>query len=658
MTTRPLSSLTTTAPTASTALAASRRPRSNGGALALAVALLLATASCTQGDDSLTPGATGGAGRGAAPGGAAGSAPAAGGQGGSTLPGASGGAAGAVAGSAGAGGDGATPMSTGGAGGAGASGGIGATGGTAGAGAQTSAPGGSQGPAGSGGTSTGGQAGAGPAVGSGGAAGATTAAGGAAGTGGVGGAAGGAGAGSGRNPGGPVVLGSGGNRASGSGGAASGGANGAIPGMVVSANSAGSALTVRMDGALVGDDFAFYQSLGSNGRSCGSCHLPDQAMSVTPAGATAIFDATDGTDPLFRPVDGAVSPLADVSTVTARRTAYAMLLTKGLIRVGLPIPANADFDLISVNDPYGYASAAELSLFRRPLPAANLRFLSTVMWDGREGTAMGTDAATLLRLALGTQALDATFGHAQAGTPVSAPGLSEIADFELGIYAAQASSTAAGALDALQGYGGPLPLAQQNFFAGINDPALLSQNGLPFDPNVFSTFGAWAGTTDQGTDADARRQIARGEQLFNTRTFTVTGVAGLTTADQPSATITCSFCHDAPGAGSSSTARFFDIGLTTGAKITSDLPSYTLRERSTGTQVTVSDPGRALITGAFKDMSTFKVPTLRGLAGRAPYFHNGSAGTLTGVVAFYNAKFGIGLTTDERAALAAFLSSL
>lgn len=197
-----------------------------------------------------------------------------------------------------------------------------------------------------------------------------------------------------------------------------------------------------------------------------------------------------------------------------------------------------------------------------------------------------------------------------------------------------------------------MPLAQQSFYAGINDPA------QSFDPNVFPTFAAWGSTTDQGPDADARRQIALGEQIFNTRTFTVTGVTGLTTAAQPSVTVTCSFCHDSPAAGSSSTPRFFDLGLASGTRITSDMPSYTLRERSTSTQVTVSDPGRALITGAFKDMSTFKVPTLRGLASRAPYFHNGSAASLTGVVAFYNARFAIGLTTDERAALAAFLSAL
>ncbi len=60
-----------------------------------------------------------------------------------------------------------------------------------------------------------------------------------------------------------------------------------------------------------------------------------------------------------------------------------MLLNRGTIRVGLPIPANAQFTLSAVNDPYNFATAAQLSLFRKPLPATNLRFLSTVMWDGR-----------------------------------------------------------------------------------------------------------------------------------------------------------------------------------------------------------------------------------------------------------------------------------
>ena len=76
----------------------------------------------------------------------------------------------------------------------------------------------------------------------------------------------------------------------------------------------------------------------------------------------------DGLDPIFRTVDGSNSPKADVSTVKARREAFSMLLNKGVIRIGLPIPAGAEFSLVGVDDPYGYASASELSLFRRPLP--------------------------------------------------------------------------------------------------------------------------------------------------------------------------------------------------------------------------------------------------------------------------------------------------
>jgi cytochrome c peroxidase len=49
---------------------------------------------------------------------------------------------------------------------------------------------------------------------------------------------------------------------------------------------------------------------------------------------------------------------------------------------------------------------------------------------------------------------------------------------------------------------------------------------------------------------------------------------------------------------------------------------------------------------------------LRGLAARAPYFHNGSAATLKEAVEFYNIRFSIGLTHHEIADLAAFLSAL
>jgi len=41
------------------------------------------------------------------------------------------------------------------------------------------------------------------------------------------------------------------------------------------------------------------------------------------------FEATGGLDPLFLPHDAAVSPRADVTTLPARRRAYALVLTRG-----------------------------------------------------------------------------------------------------------------------------------------------------------------------------------------------------------------------------------------------------------------------------------------------------------------------------------------
>jgi cytochrome c peroxidase len=94
----------------------------------------------------------------------------------------------------------------------------------------------------------------------------------------------------------------------------------------------------------------FFDKLGTNGRSCASCHDASEGWSITPAHLQQRFQITQGTDPVFRAIDGANCPSADVSTVEARSSAYSLLLNKGLIRMSLPVPANADFSIISVNE--------------------------------------------------------------------------------------------------------------------------------------------------------------------------------------------------------------------------------------------------------------------------------------------------------------------
>jgi len=72
----------------------------------------------------------------------------------------------------------------------------------------------------------------------------------------------------------------------------------------------------------------------------------------------------------------------------------------------------------------------------------------------------------------------------------------------------------------------------------------------------------------------------------------------------------------------------------------------------------VTDPGRAMISGKCQDIGKLKGPVLRGLAARAPYFHNGGAETLGDVVNFYNQRFNLNLTEQQKADLVAFLQAL
>ena len=115
----------------------------------------------------------------------------------------------------------------------------------------------------------------------------------------------------------------------------------------------------------------FFQDLGTNGRSCASCHQARDGWSVAPRHLQERFLVSDGMDPVFRPVDGAVCPSADVGSLAARHAAYAMLLGKGLIRVSLPVPDSADFVVTEAADPHACpeTTTSQLALFRRPLPA-------------------------------------------------------------------------------------------------------------------------------------------------------------------------------------------------------------------------------------------------------------------------------------------------
>jgi cytochrome c peroxidase len=419
-------------------------------------------------------------------------------------------------------------------------------------------------------------------------------------------------------------------------------------------NSGGIARTFSTSGS-INMSSAFFKPIGTNGRSCVTCHQASDGWSVTAEHLQQRFEADGGLDPVFRPVDGANCPSADVSTVDARRNAYSLLLKRGLIRVQLPVPTAGEFTVESIDDPYSCAetNGSQLALYRRPLPAANLPFLTTVMWDGRESTAGFT-----LSQNLGHQAVDATIGHAEGLVP-SAADVNDIVKFETELFTAQTDSSGAGELNAQNGAGGPVALSKQPFFVGINDP--LGPDPTKFNPSAMTLFSKWENLTSSSNAkfADERLAIARGEVIFNTFPINISGVKGLNDAlHQDNIPGTCTTCHNTPNVGNHSVALAIDIGLSDASRRTADMPLYTLRNKITGQTIETMDPGRAMVTGKWADIGKTKGPVLRGLSSRAPYFHNGSAATIGEVLDFYETKFHLGLTTQQRADLEAFLAAL
>ncbi len=433
--------------------------------------------------------------------------------------------------------------------------------------------------------------------------------------------------------------------------------------LLASRDASGEVRTLDVNGRLDLDN-PFFKELGTNGRTCFSCHRPDQGWTITPESVRRRFDDTRGLDPIFRNNDGSNCGGADISTVSKRRTAFSQLLNRGLIRIAEDVPIGAEFVIDSVDDPYQCnVPLTGASVYRRPLPTTNLPFLTAVMWDGRESS-----ATTTVLQDLAHQSNTATTVHAQASLSLTPAEEQAIVSFETGLYTAQARDDGAGSLHADGAYGGPRYLSQQPFFIGINDPVGLNPTGAAFDPNAFALFGAWAnGRKGQDHDAaaGARASIARGEVLFNSKPIVITGVAGLNnftfangvTVPDPF-TGNCTTCHDAPNVGDHSVKAPLNIGLTDVSRRTPDLPLYTLRRLSTGETKTTTDPGRAMATGKWADIGKFKGPILRGLAARAPYFHNGSAASIEDAIDFYVTRFNLDLTAQEKADLAAFLRAL
>ena len=398
---------------------------------------------------------------------------------------------------------------------------------------------------------------------------------------------------------------------------------------------------INKSGVVETTDHPFFTPLGSNGRSCVTCHQPSSAMSLSVDLIRIRWADTKGKDPLFAALDGSNCP----GLPQDKEESHSLLLERGLFRIVLPWPpvsasgqpVKPEFRIEVVRDPTGCnKNPAAVSVYRRPRVVANLSYLAlpggvTLLADGREPT-------------LQSQAISAALTHEQASAAPTPAQLKQIEDFERQLFMAQQSDTLGGILGEP---GGPPLLGAGNLASGV-----AGAGAVPAAGNLAASFDPWRNLTNLAVRQRVfRESVLRGVDLFASREFSLpNGMRGA-----------CATCHR-PGIN-----RSIDIGTTNlpTAKELPDLPLFRITcdasaapHPQLGRTFLTQDPGRGLITGKCADVGSVLMQQFRGLSARAPYFANGSAADLSELVNFYDRRFKIGLTDKEKQDLANFLSIL
>lgn len=446
----------------------------------------------------------------------------------------------------------------------------------------------------------------------------------------------------------------------------------------------------------------FFEPIGENGRACVSCHQPANAMSLSVEMIQQRWRETNGKDPIFAPIDGMNCP----NLPAGDPRSHSLLLDRGLFRIFLPWPPkNADgsamdpeFDLEVVRDPTGCNTHPEyginsknpmVSIYRRPRVVANTKYFThngfgVFAFIGKNGLPATRDPETGLpsgmniladarQPTLKTQAVEAAVTHLQFDGRLDDVRLNQIHDFQKQLYTAQIHHSAAGSL---MEPNGPAGLGVYNLAKGRE--GVLGNNITNF---VIPMGESWKKLPSN--DADVERQnrmresIHRGHDVFMFRTFWIKDAMHLNTVGLGNPTKrTCATCHGMHMMGMDIANGWMDIGTTNLPWATEEprnpwndnkpqLPLFKVTCKSDvsphpflGRVFYTQDPGRGLISGKCNDVGAIVMQQFRGLAARAPYFSNGSARSLREMIDFYDRRFNIGYTEQEREDLANFLSAL
>jgi hypothetical protein len=460
---------------------------------------------------------------------------------------------------------------------------------------------------------------------------------------------------------------------------------------------------LNVSGQLETKGHPFFEPIGTNGRACVTCHQPSDGMSLSVRSIRERWTATGGRDPLFAAVDGMNCPNLQMDNPKS----HSLLLDRGLFRIALPWPpvrsdgtrVDPEFTLEVVRDPSGCnmdpvhglnGPNPTISVFRRPRPVANTKYTTHQNFGvgpfiGKNGMPTATDPITgkptsmnlmsdARAATLAVQAEDAAKNHLQIAGKLSPAQIERITEFERQVYMAQVATTGAGSLVEPDG---PPAFGPRNLAAG--DAGVLGNNTTRY---VFPLGGKWLHLAPANDDAEntrnaARESIARGHDVFMFRTFWIKDSMHLNSVGLGNPVKrTCATCHGMHMTGMDTANGWMDIG-TTNLPWASEVPLNPWTEarpqmplfRVTcnpgvrahpflGRVIYTQDPGRALISGLCNDVGTIVMEQFRGLSARAPYFSNGSAATLRELVDFYDRRYNIGYSEQEKYDLVNFLGAL
>lgn len=434
-------------------------------------------------------------------------------------------------------------------------------------------------------------------------------------------------------------------------------------------------------------DHPFFTAIGPNGRACVTCHQPADGMSLSSSTIRERWDQSDGRDPLFAAYDGSNCP----SLPQQKAESHSLLLEHGLFRIELPWPpkprdgreVTPDFSLDVVRDPWGcnangkYGIEGEnrsISVYRRPRPVANLKYLTAVgfAYDPKQGMPLPLDSqsgkplsgnimADNRAVTLQAQMQDAAVTHLEFIDGLSDQQLKQIEHFILKIYAAQAISAKGGRL-ADGAHGGPELLRD-------SQPGQLGSIGRA----VWSEFESWENMTAKtkaklSTEQIAYREsVARGARVFREKMFLITDSAGINSPIGFGNPVlnSCVFCHNMSQMGNDVAPGQVDLGTTNKpfADPAPHLPLFKVTCQNEphphyGQVIYTQDPGFGLITGKCADVGKVTLQSMRSLSARPPYFSNGSAADLKAVVDFYDRRYNIGYTELEKQDLVNLMGAL